>query len=111
MGNRSADCEVELGHRRTCPATHTPAQMVKYCFGTSQTVIADLKPALQLFDATEGNLKKLMTYGAESRPICPEVRHSMGPPEYDDLGFAFRQILTALPAIDEFRVEDRLLEI
>jgi hypothetical protein len=33
-----------------------------------------------------------------------------GPPEYDDLCLAFRQILTALPAIDEFRVEDRPLE-
>ena len=31
------------------------------------------------------------------------------PSEYDELCFTFRQILTALPAIDGFRVEDRLL--
>jgi hypothetical protein len=72
--------------------------------------MADLKAALQLFDATEGNLKKLMDLWSKIKAQMPSGRAFGGPPEYDDLCFAFRQILTALPAIDEFRVEDRLLE-
>jgi hypothetical protein len=79
-------------------------------FGRSQTAMADLNAALQLFDATEGNLKKLMGLWSKIEAHMPSGPAFGGPPEYDELCFTFRQILTALPAIDGFRVEDRLLE-
>jgi hypothetical protein len=72
--------------------------------------MADLNAALQLFDATEGNLKKLMDLWNKIEAKTPSGPAFGSPPEYDELCFAFRQILAALPAIDGFRVEDRLLE-
>jgi hypothetical protein len=72
--------------------------------------MADLNAALQLFDATEGNLKKLMDLWNKIEVQMPSVPAFGSPPEYDELCFTFRQILAALPAIDGFRVEDCLLE-
>lgn len=72
--------------------------------------MADLNAALHLFDATEGNLKKLMDLWKKIEARMPSGPAFGGPPEYDELCFTFRQILAALPAIDGFRVEDRLLE-
>jgi len=72
--------------------------------------MADLNTALQLFDATEGNLKKLMDLWSRIAARMPSGPAFGGPPEYDELCFTFRQILIALPAIDGFRVEDRVLE-
>ena len=72
--------------------------------------MADLNAALQLFDATEGNLKKLMDLWNKIEAQMPSGPAFGSPPEYDELCFTFRQILTALPAIDGFRIEDCLLE-
>lgn len=72
--------------------------------------MADLNAALQLFDATEGNLKKLMDLWNKIEGQMPSGPAFGSPPEYDELCFAFRQILAALPAIDGFRIEDCLLE-
>jgi hypothetical protein len=72
--------------------------------------MADLNAALQLFDATEGNLKKLMDLWNKIEAQMPSGPAFGSPPEHDELCFTFRQILAALPAIDGFRVEDRLLE-
>jgi hypothetical protein len=72
--------------------------------------MADLNAALQLFDGTEANLKKLIDLWKKIEAELPSGPAFGAPPEYDELCFAFRQILPALPAIDGFRVEDRLLE-
>jgi len=72
--------------------------------------MADLNAALQLFDATEGNLKKLMDVWNKIEAQMPSCPAFGSPPEYDELCFTFRQILPAIPAIDGFRVEDCLLE-
>jgi hypothetical protein len=72
--------------------------------------MVDLNAALQLFDATEGNLKKLMDLWNKIEAEMPSGPEFGGSPEYDELCFSFRQILAALPAIEGFRVEDRLLE-
>lgn len=72
--------------------------------------MADLNTALQLFDATEANLKKLTDIWAKIEAEMPSGPAFGAPPEYDELCFTFRQILSALPAIDGFRIEDCLLE-
>jgi hypothetical protein len=72
--------------------------------------MADLNAALQLFEATEGNLKKLMDLWNKISAEIPSSPAFGSPPDYDELCFSFRQILVALPAIDGLRVEDRLLD-
>jgi len=72
--------------------------------------MADLNAALQLFDATEGNLKKLMDLWNKIEAKMPSGPAFGSSSEYDELCFTFRQILAALPAIEGFRVEDRILE-
>jgi hypothetical protein len=72
--------------------------------------MADLDAALQHFEATEGNLKKLEKLWKEIEGLIPSGPAFGSPPQYDELCLAFRQILAALPAIDGFRVEDCLCE-
>jgi hypothetical protein len=69
-----------------------------------------LDDALRQFEATEANLEKLEKLWkqiSDQMPSDPAFGH---PPEYDELCLAFRRVLAALPAIDGFRVEDRLYE-
>jgi hypothetical protein len=70
--------------------------------------MADLDAALQQFEATESNLEKLEKLWAQIETHIGGGPAFGSPPEYDELSLAFRQILPALPAIDGFRVEDKL---
>lgn len=69
-----------------------------------------LDAALRQFETTEANLGKL-------EKLWIEIQEHLGgglafgsPPGYDELCLAFRRILPALPAIDGYRVQDRLLD-
>src|SRR5690242_9858735 len=70
--------------------------------------MADLDAALQYFEATEGNLKKLEKLWSQIESHIPSGPAFGSPPEYDELCLTFRQILGAMPAIDGFQVEDCL---
>ncbi len=72
--------------------------------------MADINAALHLFEATEGNLKKLMDLWDKISSEMPSGPALGCPPHYDELCSFFRQVLVALPAIDGFRVEDRPFE-
>jgi len=70
--------------------------------------MADLDGALQQFEATESNLEKLEQLWAQIETHIVGGPAFGSPPEYDELCLAFRQILPVLPAIDGFRVENKL---
>ena len=72
--------------------------------------MASLDAALQMFEATEGNLNKLENVWQRIEALNPSGPSFGTPPEYDELCLAFRQILPFLPAIDGFRVTDCLHE-
>jgi hypothetical protein len=72
--------------------------------------MSTLEAALQQFEATEANLEKLEKLWKEISSLLPSGPAFGAPPEYDELCFAFRGILPALPAISGVRVEDRLYE-
>jgi hypothetical protein len=67
-----------------------------------------LDAGLRKFEATEANLEKLDKLWDQILSHIPGGPAFGSPPEYDHLCLAFRGILPALPAIDGFRVEDRL---
>lgn len=69
-----------------------------------------LDAALRQFEATEANLEKLDKLWEQIEHHLPRGPAFGSPPEYDELCLALRRILPALPAIDGFRVEDRLLD-
>ncbi|MFZ0818500.1 MAG: restriction endonuclease [Candidatus Acidiferrales bacterium] len=69
-----------------------------------------LDAALQKFEATEANLEKLDKLWSQIQGHLQGGPAFGSPPEYDELCLAFRRVLPGLPAIDGFRVEDRLLE-
>ena len=69
-----------------------------------------LDAALEQFEGAEANLAKLHALWARIEKLLPSGPAFGSPPEYDDLLLAFRRILPELPAIDGFRVEDRLYE-
>jgi hypothetical protein len=73
-----------------------------------RTNMADLDAALRKFEATESNLEKLEKLWRQIESHIPSGPAFGYPPEYEKLCLAFRRILPALPAIDGFRVEDRL---
>lgn len=72
--------------------------------------MADLNTALEHFEAADANLKKLERLWDQIAAHIPSGPAFGSPPEYDALCFAFRRVLAALPAINGFRVEDRLHE-
>jgi len=72
--------------------------------------MTSLDEALSQFEATEANLGKLEALWAQLRSLLPDGLEFGSPPEYEELSLAFRKILPSLPAIDGFRVEDRLLD-
>src|ERR1043165_1043422 len=69
-----------------------------------------LESALQQFEATEANLAKLESLWTRIEALLPRSPAFGSPPEYDELCLAFRRVLPGLPAIDGFRVRDRLHE-
>lgn len=72
--------------------------------------MATLDAALRQFEATEANLGKLDKLWDDIRGHLSGGPAFGSPPEYDELCLAFRRILPALPAIDGFRIDDRLLD-
>jgi len=72
--------------------------------------VTSLAKALQQFEAAESNLDKLEKLWKDIRALLPEGPAFGAPEGYDTLCRAFRGILPSLPAIDGFRVEDRLLD-
>jgi hypothetical protein len=69
-----------------------------------------LDSALRQFEATEANLQKLEKLWEQIHGHLSQGLAFGSPPEYEELCLAFRDILPALPAIDGYRVEDRLHE-
>jgi hypothetical protein len=67
-----------------------------------------LAAALRLFEATEANLAKLERLWDELRALIPEGIAFGSPGQYEELCLAFRQILSALPAIDGFKLTDAI---
>lgn len=72
--------------------------------------MSTLQQALQQFEATEANIEKLEKLWGKIYAFLPSGPAFGAPPEYDQLCIAFRHILSALPAIAGFRVQDRLYE-
>jgi hypothetical protein len=70
--------------------------------------MTSLDTALRQFEATEANLAKLDALWAEIHALIPEGIHYGAPLKYDELCWAFRQILPAVPAIDGARLPDAL---
>ena len=70
--------------------------------------MATLDGALKQFEAAEANLAKLEQLWARIEKLMPSSPAFGAPPEYDELCFAFRQVLSGLPAIDGFQVKDCL---
>lgn len=69
-----------------------------------------LDAALQQFEAAETNLAKLEALWERIDELLPTGPAFGSPPEYEELCWAFRRILSHVPAIDGFRIEDRLHE-
>src|SRR4051812_19268869 len=69
-----------------------------------------LQDALKVFEASEANLSKLEDLWGRIRGLIPDHPAFGTPPKYEEACFAFRRILTFLPAIDAFRVDDLLLD-
>lgn len=69
-----------------------------------------LDTALQEFEATEANLAKLDNLWKQIEQLLPQGPAFGSPPEYEELCWAFRRILPALPAVDGFRIADHLLD-
>jgi hypothetical protein len=69
-----------------------------------------LEGALRQFEATEANLEKLEKLWGRIEAILGNGPAFGSPPEYEELCFAFRRILPALPAIDGFSVSDCLYD-
>ena len=69
-----------------------------------------LAAKLQLFSATETNLAKLDALWRQIEGLVPSGPAFGSTPEYEELCLAFRRILSSLPAIDKFRIEDQLYD-
>lgn len=67
-----------------------------------------LDVALSQFEATQANLEKLDRLWEQICRLQPSGPAFGSPPEYDELCLAFRRILPSVPAIDGFRIQDRL---
>lgn len=75
----------------------------------------DLENALKQFDITEANLRRLETVWSEMMELIPDgPAFISGSPEdsrYQELKFAFRSIVKALPSIDGYSIESEPLEL
>jgi len=69
-----------------------------------------LNHVLRQFELTEANLVKLETLWQKIEGELPSGPAFGAPPEYEEWCIAFKCILAELPAVDGFRVEDRLYE-
>jgi len=67
-----------------------------------------LDAALRQFEATEANLERLDKLWEQICRLQPSGPAFSAPPEYDELCLAFRRVLPGVPAIDGFRIDDRL---
>lgn len=69
----------------------------------------DLDEALQLFDATEANLRRLEAVWAELEQLVPDgISFGDSHPEgrrYRELSRAFSEIAAALPPVDDYRID------
>jgi hypothetical protein len=72
--------------------------------------MSNLEQAISTFDAVEANLVKLEKIWEQIRALMPSDIAFGAPPAYDELCFAFRNILPSMPAINNFRIEDKLFE-
>jgi hypothetical protein len=72
--------------------------------------MTSLQAALDQFAIAEANLSKLEKLWAEIEEMMPRGPAFGSPPEYERACYSFEQILTALPAIEGWRVENRLLD-
>ena len=69
-----------------------------------------LNHALRQFELAEANLSKLEMLWEKIEGELPNGPAFGAPAEYDEWCIAFKRILAKLPAVDGFRVEDRLYE-
>ena len=69
-----------------------------------------LNHVLRQFELTEANLVKLEMLWQKIEGELPSGPAFGSPPEYEEWCIAFKRILAELPAVDGFRVEDRLYE-
>ena len=69
-----------------------------------------LTHALRQFELAEANLARLEVLWGKIEGELPNGPGFGAPPEYDEWCIAFKRILMELPAVDGFRVEDRLYE-
>src|SRR5713226_8509838 len=72
--------------------------------------MSTLEAALGQFEAAEANLAKLEKLWSLIEALIPSGPAFGSPPEYDEACRAFRGVLLALPAIDGWRVEDKLFD-
>lgn len=83
---------------------NTAAETASYAVDRMTTLDA----ALKQFEGAAANLEKLETLWERIYQLQPSGPAFGSPPEYGELCLAFRRVLLSLPAIDGFRVEDRL---
>lgn len=69
-----------------------------------------LHHSLRQFELAEANLAKLELLWQKIEGELPDGPAFGAPPGYDEWCIAFKRILPELPAVDGFRVEDRLYE-
>ena len=69
---------------------------------------ASLDHALRQFELAEANLVRLEILWHKIEGELPNGPAFGGPPEFEEWCIAFKRILNELPAVDGFRVEDRL---
>jgi len=67
--------------------------------------------ALRQFEAAEANLEKLERIFEETRDLIPDGICFGSDPKYDDRCRAFSDVLDALPMIDGWKPENRLLDL
>lgn len=70
-----------------------------------------INAALRQFEAAEANLEKLERLFGEIRQLIPEGISFGSDPKYDDRCRAFSDVLLALPMIDGWKPENKLLDL
>jgi hypothetical protein len=68
----------------------------------------DLEQLLSAMDRAAANRDKLERVWERARPLLPAGPSRGSEPEYDDLARAWKDLLTGLPAIDEWTITEEL---